>query len=51
MLTSFLPYGLAVFVECVAIGIGIMLAYALIAIIMIFMEEKCARLSSAVSVP
>lgn len=43
LLTSFLPYGLAVFVECVAIGIGIMIAYALIAIIMIFMERKvCA---------
>ena len=43
MLTSFMPEGLAVFIECVAIGVCIMLAYAVIAIIMIFMERKvCA---------
>ena len=40
MLTSFMPEGLAVFIECVAIGVCIMLAYAVIAIIMIFMERK-----------
>lgn len=40
---SFMPEGLAVFIECVAIGVCIMLAYAVIAIIMIFMERKvCA---------
>lgn len=43
MLTSFMPEGLAVFIECAAIGVCIMLAYAVIAIIMIFMERKvCA---------
>ena len=43
LLTSFMPTGLAVFLECVAIGIGIMLLYAVLAIIMIFMERKvCA---------
>lgn len=43
MLTSFMPTGLAVFIECVVIGICLMLAYAVIAIIMIFMERKvCA---------
>ena len=43
LLTSFMPTGLAVCLECVAIGIGIMLLYAVLAIIMIFMERKvCA---------
>ena len=43
LLTSFMPEDIAVFVECVAIGICILLAYAIIAIIMIFMERKvCA---------
>lgn len=42
-LTSLMPEGLAVFIECVAIGVCIMLAYAVIAILMIFMERKvCA---------
>lgn len=43
MLTSFMPTGLAVFIECVVIGVCLMLLYAVIAIIMIFMERKvCA---------
>ena len=43
LLTSFLPEDVAVFIECVAIGVCIMLGYAIIAIIMIFMERKvCA---------
>ena len=43
LLTSVMPAGLAVFIECVVIGICLMLAYAVIAIIMIFMERKvCA---------
>lgn len=43
MLTSVMPTGLAVFIECVVIGVCLMLAYAVIAIIMIFMERKvCA---------
>ena len=43
LLTSFMPEDIAVFVECVAIGICFLLANAIIAIIMIFMERKgCA---------
>ena len=43
MLLSVMPEGVAVFVECVAIGVCIMLMYAILAIIMIFMERKvCA---------
>lgn len=43
MLTSVMPNGLAIFLECVVIGVCIMLAYAVLAIIMIFMERKvCA---------
>lgn len=42
-LTSVMPVELAVFIECVAIGVCLLLAYAVIAIIMIFMERKvCA---------
>lgn len=42
-LTSFMPTGVAMFLEFVAIGICLMLVYAVIAIIMIFMERKvCA---------
>ena len=42
-LTSIMPFGLAVLIECVMVGVCIMLMYALIAIIMIFMERKvCA---------
>ena len=43
MLTSVMPTGLAIFIECVVIGVCLMLAYAVIAISMIFMERKvCA---------
>lgn len=43
VLNSFMPAGLALFVECLIIGICIMLMYAILAIIMIFMERKvCA---------
>lgn len=42
-LTSLMPEGLAVFIECVAIGICILLMYAVLAIILIYMERKvCA---------
>lgn len=42
-LVSFMPVDLARFIECLIIGVCIMLAYAVIAIIMIFMERKvCA---------
>ncbi len=48
LLTSFMPEELAVLIECIVIGVCIMLAYAVIAIIMIFMErKKCAPLSNA----
>ncbi len=39
-LTSSMPAGLAVFVECLLVGIGILLLYAVVAILMIFMERK-----------
>ncbi|MDR1103626.1 MAG: NADH-quinone oxidoreductase subunit NuoH [Tannerella sp.] len=42
-LTSLMPLGVAVFVECVAVGVAILLMYAVIAVIMIYMERKvCA---------
>lgn len=43
LLTSVMPSGLAVFIECVLVGVSIMVMYAVIAMIMIFMERKvCA---------
>lgn len=43
MLRSVMPAGLAFFAECLIIGVCIMVMYAMIAIIMIFMERKvCA---------
>ena len=43
MLTSLMPEGLAVFLECVVIGVCIILMYAVLAIILIYMERKiCA---------
>ena len=42
-LTSLMPEGLAVFIECVAIGMCILLMYAVLAVILIYMERKvCA---------
>ncbi|MDR1335212.1 MAG: NADH-quinone oxidoreductase subunit NuoH [Tannerella sp.] len=42
-LTSLMPSGVAVFVECVAVGVAILVMYAVIAVIMIYMERKvCA---------
>ncbi|MBQ8674197.1 MAG: NADH-quinone oxidoreductase subunit NuoH [Bacteroides sp.] len=42
-LVSAMPERLAVFLECVAVGVGIVLLYALLAIILIYMERKvCA---------
>lgn len=40
LLTSFLPEGWAVFIECVAVGVGIIVMYALLAIVLIYMERK-----------
>ena len=56
MLTSLMPLGLAVFVECVVVGLCLLLMYAVIAVVMIFMERKvCAafqcRLGPAVAGP
>ena len=43
MLTSLMPESLAVFLECVVIGVCIILMYAVLAIILIYMERKiCA---------
>ena len=43
MLTSLMPEGLAIFFECVVIGVCIILMYAVLAIILIYMERKiCA---------
>ena len=43
MLTSLMPEGLAIFLECVVIGVCIILMYAVLAIILIYMERKiCA---------
>ena len=36
MLTSVMPEGWAVFIECVAIGVCIILMYALLAIVLIY---------------
>lgn len=44
LLTSFLSEGWAVFVECVLIGICIILMYALLAIVLIYMERKVCAL-------
>ena len=42
-LTSLMPEALAIFLECVIIGICLLLLYVIIAIIMIYMERKvCA---------
>lgn len=40
MLTSVMPEGLAIFIECVVIGVCIVLMYAILAIILIYMERK-----------
>lgn len=43
LLTSFMPEGWAVFIECVLIGLCIILMYAILAIVLIYMERKvCA---------
>ena len=43
LLTSFMPLGLAIFIECVIVGLCILLMYVVVAVLMIFMERKvCA---------
>ena len=39
-LMSLMPEGLAILVECVLIGLGVLVLYAVIAMMMIFMERK-----------
>ena len=39
-LTSVMPEGLAVFIECVVIGVCIVALYAILAILLIYMERK-----------
>ena len=39
-LTSLMPEGLAIFLECVVIGVCIILMYAVLAIILIYMEVR-----------
>lgn len=42
-LTSWMPEGMAVLLECIMVGVCILLLYAMLAIVMIFMERKvCA---------
>ena len=50
MLTSLMPEGLAIFLECVVIGVCIILMYAVLAIILIYVERKYAPSSNAASV-
>ena len=40
LLLSIMPEGVAVFIECVAIGVCIVALYAILAIILIYMERK-----------
>ena len=43
LLTSLMPVGLAVFIECLIVGVFLLVMYAVIAVLMIFMERKvCA---------
>ena len=43
VLTSWMPEGLAILLECIMVGVCILLLYAMLAIVMIFMERKvCA---------
>ena len=42
-LRSLMPTGLAVFLECVLVAVCVLVAYVMLAIVMIFMERKvCA---------
>lgn len=42
-ITDRIPEGLAIFIECIVVGISIILMYALLAIVLIYMERKvCA---------
>ena len=45
LLTSFMPLGLAIFIECVIVGLCILLMYVVVALLMIFMEIITIRRS------
>ena len=40
LLLSIMPEGVAVFIECVAIGVCIVALYAILAIILIYIDRK-----------
>ena len=40
LLLSVMPEGLAIFIECVAVGVCLVALYAILAIILIYMERK-----------
>ncbi len=40
LLISFMPQGLAVFIECLLVGVALLLLYVIVAVIMIYMERK-----------
>ena len=50
LLLSIMPEGLAIFIECVAVGVCLVALYAILAIILIYMERKFAVSSSVVLV-
>ena len=39
LLTSFMPLGLAIFIECVIVGLCILLMYVVVAVLVIFLER------------
>ena len=49
-LRSIMPEGLAIFLEGLVVGVMILVLYAVLAIILIYMERKVCAASSAVSV-
>ena len=48
LLLSIMPEGLAIFIECVAVGVCLVALYAILAIILIYMERKVCGFSSVV---
>ena len=51
LLASFMAPWLVVLTECVLIGVGLLLAYSLLALFYIYFERRCVPRSSVVSVP
>ena len=49
-LCSIMPEGLAIFLEGLVVGVMILVLYAVLAIILIYMERRSVQPSSAVSV-